>query len=212
MLRFIFTLLIMFFSNIVVSANKADGSNLYGVLENKIKDKEVHQNAIKAGLERAYVCKYCHGLDGNSKRDHIPNLAQQNSKYLLRQFELFASYARKNKIMSELAKTLTTDDRVNIALYYAQQKVKLRKAYMPELSELGKYLYDTTCASCHGNRGHGHDELPRIAGQPAKYIVKSLEKYKSGTISRPDSPMQVITQGLSGNDITALAAYLSVLE
>jgi len=212
MLRLLFTLFFLCLSTSIVSANTSELNDLYRLLKNKTKDKQLHQNAINSGVERAYVCKYCHGLDGNSKRDHIPNLAQQNPKYLLRQFELFANLSRKNKVMSELAKTLKADDRVNIALYYAQQKVKLRKAYKPELAELGKYLFNTTCASCHGDTGHGHDELPRIAGQPAKYVVKSLEKYKSGSTSRPDSPMQAIAQRLSKNDISALAAYLSVLE
>jgi len=212
MLRFLFTLFTLCLSAPIVSANESDLNDLYLLLENKTKDKQLHQKAINSGVKRAFVCKYCHGQDGNSKRDHIPNLAQQNSKYLLRQFELFASLSRKNKIMSELAKTLTADDRVNIALYYAQQKVKLRKAFKPELAELGKYLFNTTCASCHGDTGHGYDELPRIAGQPAKYVVMSLKKYKSGSTSRPDSPMQAIAQRLSGKDINALAAYLSVLE
>ena len=42
-----------------------------------------------------------------------------------------------------------------------------------------KQLYDKSCASCHGNDGHGTDALPRLAGQHADYIVRQLKVFKT---------------------------------
>jgi cytochrome c553 len=212
MLRIIFVIFILALPFSDLLASSTDLNELIQTLEHKIKNNQAYLKAIDAGSERAYVCKFCHGKDGNSMRDHIPNLAQQDPKYLLLQFELFASRARENKIMSELADILSADDRVNIALYYASKKVRLKEPYRPELATTGKQLFNMVCASCHGQIGQGLDESPRIAGQPATYIIKTLTKYKSGKIARPDSPMQAVTQNLSSKNIESLASYLSILE
>jgi len=40
------------------------------------KNTPLLQAAIEDGVERAQLCFRCHGDDGNSKRDYIPNLAR----------------------------------------------------------------------------------------------------------------------------------------
>ena len=79
-------------------------------------DPERRQQAYLAGQERILFCGYCHGEDGNSKRAHIPNLAGQNPIYLFHSFEKFASGERIDFVMSKLAKSLSLEDRVNIAV------------------------------------------------------------------------------------------------
>src|SRR5690606_7585803 len=84
------------------------------------------EQAYAAGEQRISFCSHCHGKDGNSRRDYIPNLAGQNPLYLFNAFEKFANGQRKDFVMSKLAPRLTLEDRVNIALYYSAQKVQLR--------------------------------------------------------------------------------------
>lgn len=188
------------------SANEAE---LLELLKNKEASAEQKQAAIAAGNQRAFLCKYCHGDDGNSKKSTIPNLASQNTVYLIRQFELFANGQRQNKTMNELAKLLSAEEKVNIALFYSQLKVKPQSVYNPELLQQGKRLYETRCFFCHGQDAHGHDKLPRIATQPVDYIVRTLSSYQSALVKRAETQMSEIARTLKADEIEALASYLS---
>ncbi len=187
-------------------------SSLYSILNIKLNDPLLLKDAVTKGKERAFLCVYCHGSDGNSKRGYIPNLADQNNKYLLRQFEMFSSKQRNNRIMSELAKNLDDDDRVNIALFYSTQKVKSGSASRPELLSAGKKLFISRCSSCHGDNGHGKEMLPRIAGQPVGYLKKTLNSYRNNPDMRPNSPMQGIAPALNKSDQAAVIEYISIME
>lgn len=187
-------------------------SDVYSKLNSKLTNPSLLAVAITAGEDRATVCKYCHGTDGNSTRNYIPNLAQQNNKYLLKQFELFASKQRNNKVMSELAKNLTDDDRVNISLFYSSQKVKPRPTWQPELLPQGKQIFLAQCAGCHGNDGHGKEELPRVAGQPSEYLKITLDLYRTDPGRRANSPMQAIAGALTASNQAAVIEFISTLK
>lgn len=212
MIRLTFFIVLLFAFGSFLPSNAGTIDQLNKMLADKANNESRHAEALVAGEERAYVCKFCHGKSGNSKRNYIPNLAQQNPKYLLRQFEKFANGVRKDRIMSELSKNLTDEDRINIALFYASKKVKLREPYKPQQMKKGRKIFKVRCAQCHGRNGLGHEELPRLAGQPPQYIIKTLTKYKTLKDFRSGSPMQMITQSLSEGDISSLAAYISVLK
>jgi len=166
-----------------------------------------HQAAIAAGKERSLLCGYCHGKDGNSVKDYIPNLAQQNPEYLLKQFQLFASGDRKNYVMQQLAKMLTEQERINIALYFASQKVVVSEGN--ESSVQGKDRYQSFCFACHGETGLGNKDLPRLAGQKKAFLVKTLNAFKQGDIARSNSPMVKIMRAINQDEIEPLANYIS---
>src|SRR5690606_27813517 len=69
-------------------------------------DEQLRQQAYADAQERVRFCSYCHGENGNSKRDYIPNLAGQSPVYLFKAFETFASGERTDFVMSKLAQTL----------------------------------------------------------------------------------------------------------
>lgn len=176
-------------------------------------DPELRAQAYSAAQERIRFCVHCHGVDGNSTRERIPNLAAQNPVYLFNSFEKFASGERTDYVMSELAKVLTLEDRVNIAIYFEQQKVKPHKlAVDPQLFERGQLLFAQTCVACHGSYAQGKEDMPRLAGQPATYVTKALTRFRDRDPSRAGSVMMAVAQNLSDQDISALAAYLQTLE
>ena len=168
---------------------------------------DTHQAAIAAGKERSLLCGYCHGKDGNSVKDYIPNLAQQNPEYLLKQFQLFASGDRKNYVMQQLAKMLTEQERINIALYFASQKVVVSEGN--ESSEQGKERYQSFCFACHGETGLGNKDLPRLAGQKKAFLLKTLNAFKQGDKARSNSPMVKIMGAINQDEIEPLANYIS---
>ncbi len=64
------------------------------------------------------------------------------------------------------------------------------------------------CAACHGADGNSASaDFPKLAGQQADYIVKSLQGYKSGTRKNPI--MAPMGTNLTQRDIEDLAAYFS---
>ncbi len=64
------------------------------------------------------------------------------------------------------------------------------------------------CAACHGADGNSASaDFPRLAGQNADYIVKSLQSYKSG--ARKNPVMAPMGANLSQRDMEDLAAYFS---
>lgn len=168
------------------------------------------KESVESGKERSILCGNCHGKDGNSVRDYIPNLASQNAAYLFNQFELFAKGERKDYVMSKLAKVLTRQDEVNIAIYYSQMPVIPR----PEAGDVaasikGKQIYQSLCFTCHQKDGHGDGNYPRIAGQPYKYLVKTLESFSGGDKDRLNSPMAVIVANMNNEQLKEVAAYVA---
>lgn len=64
------------------------------------------------------------------------------------------------------------------------------------------------CAACHGADGNSASaDFPKLAGQHADYIVKSLQGYKNGTRKNP--VMAPMGSNLSQRDMEDLAAYFS---
>lgn len=203
-------LLILSFSS---SAEKLD--TLIAMMSQKLGNYQTLNEAVVRGGLRIRLCQYCHGKDGNSVKADVPNLAAQNPVYLLTQFEYFRTGTRKNKVMNELAKNLSADERINIALYYASQDAKIAAGITNKNSALyaqGEKIYKNICANCHGLKGHGEQTLPRIASQKIKFLISTLTAYKNNKHIRPDSPMLAVTAGLSENDLMSVATYVAAMK
>ena len=75
---------------------------------------------MAAGKARAdTVCAACHGANGVSVSDTIPNLAGQKSAYLQSQLRALKEGTRKNAVMGAIAAQLSAEDIVNVAAYFA---------------------------------------------------------------------------------------------
>ncbi|MCK0107300.1 c-type cytochrome [Marinobacter sp. S0848L] len=188
---------------------QAESTDVMSELRAIMADDQGRQAAYEAGQERIRFCGYCHGKDGNSKRDYIPNLAAQHPQYLFDQFEKFGNGTREDYVMSKLAKTLSVDEQINIAVYFSQQKAKARPSPNPALVDAGESLFKTRCAGCHGQKAQGFQNMPRLAGQPAEYLGIALNRFKQMDPTQHSTPMIGIATVLSDEDIESLAAYLT---
>ncbi|MFZ3206422.1 MAG: c-type cytochrome [Pseudomonas sp.] len=176
-------------------------------------DPVLREQAYAAGQERIRFCGNCHGENGNSKRPYIPNLAEQNPVYLFNAFEKFASGERKDYVMSQLAPNLTLEDRVNVAIYFGQQKLLAHSEPVDAaLQQQGEVTFKTICTGCHGVHAEGRDNTPRLAGQPAEYLRKALTRFRDKDPSRAGSVMMSIAADFSDAQIGALAVYLQQLR
>ncbi len=175
-----------------------------------IKSNQVEYSiALEEGKERSMLCGYCHGKDGNSVKPDIPNLAGQNTEYLLKQFQLFATGERKSYVMQQLASALSDEEKVNMTLYFSSQTVRPQEGITT--SEEGKARYDSLCMACHGVDGRGNHELPRLAGQKKAFLVKTLNDFKKGKAARATSLMVDIMKVVDADEIESLASYIATM-
>lgn len=67
------------------------------------------------------------------------------------------------------------------------------------------------CATCHGIDGAAKlPHVPNIGGESPIYLEKQLKAFRSGV--RRDPNMDVVSQGLSDEDIADLVAWYSSIE
>ena len=170
-----------------------------------------------SGQEKSASCQGCHGPDGNSFSPEWPNLASQNTTYLVKQIRDFQSGDRKDPTMSSMVAGLGQEDINDIAAYFSTQVIKVETAAK---SVSGKRLYEggnrysrtPACAGCHGPNGVGNGPggIPGLVGQKAGYTAKTLRDFKTGSRGNDRSGMmQAIAAKLSDKEIEAVAAYIA---
>lgn len=215
-----FFYLVVFAGLVGMSAVQAEESDERKKVLNRINkiisDRTALNMAMKKGQERTRFCSNCHGEDGNSKRPEIPNLAGQNPAYLLEQFQNFQTGVRKNMVMQALAKnTMTSEDKINISIYFSNQKLKPINVDASNASE-GERIFQGVCLRCHGADGRGEEGYARVAGQQPVYVVNTLKRFRanatnSGNSKRSNALMEQVSARLSDEEIDALAVYISQL-
>ncbi len=75
---------------------------------------------LEAGRARATaVCAACHGANGVSVTDTIPNLAGQKAAYLEAQLRALKAGTRRNAVMGAIASQLSPAEITNVAAYFS---------------------------------------------------------------------------------------------
>ena len=72
-------------------------------------------------------CVSCHGVDGMGMDDDTPDLAGENSIYLLSQLKAFRQGSRPSEIMQPIAESLDDDQMRAAADWYASVKLEIAK-------------------------------------------------------------------------------------
>ena len=209
---------LILFSAAQVQADEAGLARMLETIEQRLADESARQAAIEDGEDRALLCKYCHGGDGNSLKPEVPNLAGQNPLYLLEQIEKFATRQRDDFVMSPLAANFSPEDKVNVAIFYYSRPVKTQ-AIDEILAAKGKALFYSVCSNCHGAEGHGNEKLARLAGQQATYVANVLKAFRNNAndpvakaeSSRKNAVMEGVAKGLTDEQIESVAAYVAQL-
>ncbi len=161
----------------------------------------------EAGEKSASACIGCHGNKGQSKNVQWPNLAAQQSSYLINQLNAFKSGSRTNPMMQAIAATLSEADKANLAAYFSSlpAPTAVSDAALAAAGQEKAAL----CLGCHGNKGEGRGAIPRLAGQQPDYLVNQLQNFKHGV--RQSGPMQSIAGNLSDADMRELAAFFAAM-
>jgi cytochrome c553 len=176
------------------------------------RDPKLFEHYYKVGQKVAAFCANCHGAGGNSVKPEVPNLAGQNTSYLLEQVRQFSDGRRKNLFMEGLMKALNPEEKIGIAVYFSSQTVAPQPARDATLVAKGKAYYDKVCFRCHGESGHGSAAYARIAGQQGEYLATTLKRYRDGSAARADAIMAANTKRMTDDDINAVVAYVMSMK
>lgn len=181
-----------------------------------------HGDANK-GRTLSATCAACHGADGNSVNPDWPTLAGQGEAYIMKQLHDFRGDKRLDPLMSAQAKGIKSDaDIADLAAYFSSQKTKLGTANKDKVA-LGKAIYKggilstgvAACSACHGPTGLGNfaAKFPKVSGQHAKYIVKQLKAFKSGSRNNDSGKMmRNIAKNMTDAEMEAVAEYMTGLH
>ena len=181
--------------------------------------QEFIEGDVSAG-EELYIsqCQACHGRAGNSLVPEQPVIAGQHAEYIVAQTKLFRNKERINVAMDPFVENLSDADINNIAVYLEAQNAGLSGAVDEELVAWGENIYRNgiaernipNCTGCHGPSGKGIPPLyPRLSGQHATYTAKTLTEFRDGV--RAHDTMSAVVVGLTNEEISALAEYISGL-
>ncbi len=180
----------------------------------------------------AAKCSGCHGSQGQGtvqekvtlgEQGVYPRLAGQNRRYIYRQLISFDEGWRDNAQMLSMAKSLSQQDRIDIASYIERLSppYPLRREATEDLLDRGKEIAErgiqdigvARCSGCHGADGRGAGpNFPYLAGQWTDYLASQLRNWQDQV--RQNSwrgLMRPVARGLSDGEINAVAAYFSHL-
>jgi cytochrome c553 len=176
------------------------------------RDPKVFDQYYKSGSKVAQFCSNCHGPSGHSILPDVPNLAGQNTIYVLTQLGKFGDGRRKQFFMEGLMKSLTAEEKVAVAIYYTNQEPKTFPVKNPALAARGKEIFNKNCYQCHGGNGHGNEKYARLAGQGPEYLAANIKRFRDGSDKRSDDQMRQFTRSLTDNYIAAVVAYIGSLN
>lgn len=167
------------------------------------------------------TCSICHGMDGISKWTFIPSLAGLDKTYIVDQLRGLKARAREDRYaqaaMWGIAANLKDDEIVALADYFsALEPPKGHAAPRGADLALGQSIFEKglsernvpACQTCHVG-GRGDVNIPRVAGQHAYYMARSLREFREGF--RVNSSMNFIAGQMNDKEIEAVADYMSTL-
>jgi len=180
--------------------------------------------SIEAGREKSSTCAACHGADGNSVNPEWPSLAGQHPGYIYNQLQAYKNGERQDPGMVGFAQSMSDQDMRDVAAYFSSQTL-MPKGADPELVGLGEDIYRAgipergipACMACHGPGGHGNylASYPRISGQHATYMLKTMREYAAGT-RRSDTAynqmMRNVADQLLEDEMRAVVSYVQGLQ
>jgi len=165
-------------------------------------------------------CFLCHGMEGEAASAVFPRLAGQHWEYTAKQLAEFKSGKRKSDTMQPQSEDLTPAEMKAIGRYFEAKQVPGREVKDSELVAVGKFIFHRgnqftglpSCASCHGVKGHGTPQLPRLAGQHPRYTEDQIKLFNTRERTNDNAVMHTVASKLSELETHAVAAYIATLD
>jgi cytochrome c553 len=170
------------------------------------------------GAKLFAACVACHGRDGNGTPEgNVPVIAEQHQRVIAKQLVDYRHADRWDVKMEEVVgrHNLGAREIADLSGYVAS----LPRSAQPGIGDgrnvaLGKRLYTRDCLSCHGNDGEGNGvlEVPRLAGQHYRYLLRQLHDTLEERRPNMPPPHRMLLGDLGVDELTGLADYLARLQ
>ena len=165
-------------------------------------------------------CFVCHGADGESSSPVFPRLAGQHAAYIARQLADYRSGRRKSDTMRPMVDDLTPEDFIALGRYFESRPPQAHAVADGDLARVGWFIFVRgnpysgvpPCANCHGAKGHGTEQLPRLAGQHATYVENQLKKFNIRERTNDNAVMHSVASKLTELETKAVSAYIAGLK
>ena len=163
--------------------------------------------------DKASLCSACHGEKGLPAEPAIPIIWGQNEGYLYLELRDFQKGARKDDQMTPIAQSLSKEDALALAAYFAGKpwpKTGAPSASKADTASAMTAIKSVVCTSCHLEQFQGDSSVPRLAGQSHDYLAKTMTDFR--TRARANNPgMSDLMNTVTPEQLTAMAAYLAGL-
>jgi cytochrome c553 len=160
------------------------------------------------------TCAGCHGEKGVPTDKSIPIIWGQNRAYLLNQLYNFKVGHRQNEIMSGMAAGLTKSDTEELATYFSKQPWPDLQQAAPsgdELTDAKDVINRINCRGCHQDNFEGDTTRPRLAGQQADYLLKTMTDFRKGD-RKTYIGMTALLNAVHETALKPVADYLASLQ
>jgi cytochrome c553 len=177
----------------------------------------------QAGGKKNAMCIGCHGIPGYQATFpevyRVPMISGQGAQYLSNALNAYKKGDRRHPTMRGIAESLSDQDIADLAAYYEQSGKDQAAAASAAPAATGKaaeLLTKGGCVACHGE-GFAKPispDYPKVAGQPANYLVVALKSYKAephATWGRSNAVMGGVAKQFSNDELRVLADYVSSL-
>ena len=159
-------------------------------------------------------------MEGEAASALYPRLAGQHADYIAKQLADFKSGRRKSDTMSGMAADLTAEEMKDLGAFFQKKPATRSETTDADLAGVGRYIFTkgntfsgvAACVSCHGPKGHGTPQLPRLAGQQALYLENQLKQFNTRERNNDNAVMHSIASRLTELEVKAVANYISTLE
>ncbi len=170
-----------------------------------------------AGAKINSNCIGCHAIPGYKTAfpvvHTVPKIAGQSAAYIESSLKAYRSGERAHPSMVAIAKSLTDENKADLAAYYARKGLAKPAAATVKggNAAAGKEKAAAVCAACHGADGVKSIDpsYPILAGQYPDYLARALSEYQKGTRKNPI--MMGMAAPLTKQEIADLAAYYASL-
>lgn len=163
--------------------------------------------------DKASLCSACHGEKGLPLEPSIPIIWGQQEGYLYLEIRDFQKGARKDDRMTPIAQSLSKEDALTLAAYFAGKtwpKTGAPSASKADETSAMTAIKSVVCSSCHLEEFQGDSSIPRLAGQSQDYLAKTMTDFR--TRARANNPgMSDLMNTVTPEQVTAIAAYLAGL-
>jgi cytochrome c553 len=159
----------------------------------------------------------CHGPQGISSADYVPNLAGLPQEIIYKELIDYRAGKRNYVVMNAVASGLSDQDSADVAAYYSSRPKEspISQVAAEPNEHISRLFTDgdpirnvVACAACHGPEGL-KTGAPPLTRQPTQYLSNQLIAFSQGTRTNDiNRQMRLIATRLTPEEIDQLARYL----